>query len=134
MGPSNFCTALNIIYYPTIYCIDIRVEHHVDLIKWKDENGVKRELRIYSKIAHKWEDIATRLGLGGEISAIKQDSQYQTSLCIKTVFKKWFENATRLPNAKYYPKSWQGLIKLLNDVELGEVAKELERALSSQTV
>jgi SUMO ligase MMS21 Smc5/6 complex component len=31
------------------------VEHHfVDLIKWKDENEVKRELRIYSKIAHRW--------------------------------------------------------------------------------
>jgi hypothetical protein len=106
----------------------------MDLIKWKDENGVERELRIFSKIGHKWEDIATRLGLGGEISAIKQDSHYQTSLCIKVLFKKWFENATRLPNARDYPKSWRGLINLLNDVQLGEVAKELERALSSQTV
>ena len=34
----------------------------VDLIKWEDENGVKRELRIYSKIAHKWRQIATQLG------------------------------------------------------------------------
>jgi maltose-binding protein MalE len=105
----------------------------LDLIKWKDENGVERELRIYSKIGHKWEDIATRLCLEkGEISMIKQDSHYQTYPCIKAVFKKWFENATYLPNARDYPKSWQGLITLLNDVELGEVAKELERALSSQ--
>jgi hypothetical protein len=105
----------------------------LDLIKWKDENGVERELRIYSKIGLKWEDVATRLGLGGEISAIKQDSHYQTLPCIKALFKKWFENATRLPNAKDYPKSWHGLIKLLNDVQLGEVAEELKRALSSQT-
>ena len=40
------------------------VEHHfVGLIKWEGENGVERELRIYSKIAHKWKQIATQLGL-----------------------------------------------------------------------
>ena len=33
-----------------------------------------------------------------------------------------------------YPKSWQGLINLLKDAALGEVARELERALSSPKV
>ena len=31
-----------------------------------------------------------------------------------------------------YPKSWQGLINLLEDAELGEVAEELKRALAEQ--
>jgi hypothetical protein len=30
-----------------------------------------------------------------------------------------------------YPKSWEGLINLLEDAELGEVAEELKKALSS---
>jgi hypothetical protein len=92
---------------------------------------LKKELRIYSKITHKWKEIASLLlGLEqGEISTIEHDHRQEYS-CITAVLGRWFENA---PNARDYPKSWHGLIKLLNDVELGEVAKELERALSSPT-
>ena len=108
------------------------VEHHfVDLIKWEDESETKRDLRIYSKIAHKWKQIATRLGFElGEIESV--DADYRTSYHrITTVLGRWFENAKSLPNASRYPKSWQGLINLLEDVELGEVAEELKKALSS---
>ena len=112
---------------------DLRdVEHRfVDLIKWEDENRDKRELRIYSKIAHKWRQIATQLGFElGEIESI--DADYCTSYCrITVVLGRWFENAKNLLNASRYPKSWQGLINLLEDAELGEVAEELKRALSS---
>jgi hypothetical protein len=65
----------------------------------------------------------------GEISTIEHDHRQEYS-CITAVFGRWFENA---PNARDYPKSWQGLIKLLKDVELGQVAEELKKALSSQT-
>ena len=108
------------------------VEHRfVDLIKWEDENGVERELRIYSKIAHKWRQIATRLGFElGEIESI--DADYRTSYSrITAVLGRWFENANNLPNGSRYPKSWQGLINLLKDAELGEVAGELKKVLSS---
>ena len=43
----------------------------------------------------------------------------------------WFENAKNLSNASRYPKSWQGLINLLEDAGLGEVAEDLKRALAS---
>ena len=92
---------------------------------------MKRELRIYSKIAHKWRQVATQLGFElGEIESI--DADYRTRYSrITAVFRQWFENAKNLPNASRYPKSWQGLINLLEDAELGEVAEELKRALSS---
>ena len=108
------------------------VKHRfLDLIKWEDENGVKRELRIYSKIAHKWRQIATRLGFElGEIESI-EENHHRNSARITAVLRQWFENAKNLPNGSRYPKSWQGLINLLEDTELGEVAGELERALSS---
>ena len=108
------------------------VEHRfVDLIKWEDENGVTRELRIYSKIAHKWRQIATQLGFErGEIDSIEVNHR-RNSACITAVLRRWFENAKNLPNGSRYPKSWQGLINLLEDAELGEVAGELKRALSS---
>ena len=108
------------------------VEHHfVDLIKWENENGVKRELRIYSKIAHKWRQIATRLGFElGEIESV-EENHHRNDSRITAVLRRWFENARSLPNAGRYPKSWQGLINLLEDAELGEVGEELKKALSS---
>ena len=108
------------------------VEHHfVDLIKWEDENGVKRELRIYSKIAHRWRQVATRLGFElGEIESV-EENHHRNDSRITAVLRQWFENARSLPNAGRYPKSWQGLINLLEDAELGEVAEKLKKALSS---
>ena len=108
------------------------VEHRfMHVIEWKDENGVEREFRIYSKIAHKWREIATQLGLQQEeIESI--DSDYCTSYCcITIVLGRWLENARNLPNASRYPKSWQGLISLLEDTKLYDVVGELKRALSS---
>ena len=105
----------------------------LDLIKWEDENGKEREFRIYSEIGHKWREIATRLGLKpGVISSI-EDEHRQISSRIAAVLQKWSENANSLRNAKDYPKSWEGLINLLKDVQLGEVAADLKKALSSHT-
>ena len=104
----------------------------VDLIKWEDENGVKREFRIYSKIAHKWRQIATLLGFEpGEIESIRKNNPFDDRDRVAVMLGRWFDNAKNLPNASRYPKSWQGLINLLEDAELGEVAEELKRALSS---
>ena len=121
-----------------LYFIDFSdlpsVQHHfLELIKWKDEDGVEKKLRIYSEIAHKWRQIASLMGLEpGQISAIEHD-RHETASCVTGVLQRWFEYAGQLPNAKDYPKSWRGLINLLKDAELGEIAKELKKALTSQT-
>ena len=92
---------------------------------------MKRELRIYPKIAHKWRQVATWLGLElGEIESINANYRINYSR-ISAVFRQWFDNARNLPNSSKYPISWQGLINLLEDTELDEVAQELQRALDS---
>ena len=113
--------------------LDIPVQHHyLGLLKWKDENGTIKELKIYSRVAHKWNQVATLLGFDhGQIESIKNNPPFNDLDRVQTVFRQWFENATKLPNASKYPKSWQGLINLLEDVELSEVAKELCRALAN---
>ena len=52
---THFDTSVDSSYFTNLRDIE---HHFVDLIKWEDENGVQRELRIYSKIAHKWSEIA----------------------------------------------------------------------------
>ena len=103
----------------------------MDLIKWENDSGIVRELRIYSKVAHKWKQIATRLGFElGEIESV-EENHHRNDSRITAVLRRWFENARNLPNANRYPKSWHGLINLLEEAELGEVAEEVKRALSS---
>ena len=109
------------------------VEHYfLDQIKWENENGDIKVLKIYSKIAHKWSQIATRLGFNlGEIHSIRKNYPFDDRDRVTAVLRLWFDNAKNLPNVSSYPKSWPGLIKLLEDAELGEVANELHTALLS---
>lgn len=101
-------------------------------MNWEDESRTIRSFKLYDKIAHKWNRIATRLGFElGEINSIESNYPHSDYKRVTAVFEVWFENAIGLPNADKYPKSWHGLINLLQDAELGEVATELYTALSS---
>ena len=104
----------------------------MDLIKWEDKDGVVKQLRIYTKIAHKWKQIATRLGFElGEIDSIRRNYPFDDHDRVMAVLSQWFDNAKNLPNASRYPRSWLGLINLVEDAEIGEVTEELRTALFS---
>ena len=45
---------------------------------------------------------------------------------INAVFSHWLEHPT-----EYYPVSWEGLSRLLDDAELGQVALDLNQALGN---
>ena len=104
----------------------------LDLIRW---NGDKRELRIYSMTAASWRMIARKLGLEvrtpGCIDNIARRHFNDNNECVREVFGKWLENAVGLPNASQFPKSWEGLLNLLTESELGEVATMLRIALTA---
>ena len=104
----------------------------LDLITW---DGGKRKLRVYAKTAKNWKSIARKLGLEDESPGyIKNTAQRHFNddqECVTEVFGKWLENAVGLPNADQFPKSWEGLLNLLNESELGEVAKELRTAIEA---
>ena len=78
-------------------------------------------------ICHKWEEIGCLLEIplsllhGWEAKNLKDPLK-----CTNTVLCHWLENPT-----DYYPNSWEGLDRLLNDAELGQVASDLKRALAN---
>lgn len=105
----------------------------MDLIKWEDENGAPQEIRVFSKVAHKWSLMASTLGFSpGEIDSIRRSHPNSDYDCVTTMLGQWFDDAVSLPYAQIYPKSWQGLIKLMEDSQVGEVAKELNTVLCSR--
>ena len=79
--------------------------------------------------------IARNLGLEDEepgcINEIAKRRSNSNIECVREVFGKWIENAVGLPNTDQFPKSWDGLLNLLNASELGEVAKELRTAIEA---
>ncbi len=112
------------------------VEHHLlDLIEWKsDHKGKLKMVKVYLSSAHHWEKIACRLGIEYErIEDIRRQGVGHSEVehHITKVFQCWLDDAINLPNASKYPKTWTGLIALLNDSNCGELASKLKDALQS---
>ena len=112
------------------------VTHHLlDLIEWRSNHkGKIKKIKIYSSSAQHWETIACRLGIKRErIVDIKRQGvgRSEIDFHIVEVLRIWLDNAINLPHADKYSKTWNGLITLLNDSSLGELASKLENALQS---
>ena len=95
------------------------------LIKYMDKRGQKKELRIKKLICYKWKEIGTLLEIeSSSLNAWEMTYNRNVFECIDLVLNHWFEH-----EPDDYPVSWDGLKKLLEDVELCQVAKELDLAL-----
>ena len=105
----------------------------LDEMKWETASGGQKTISIYQEAAHKWKKLATKLGLGeGEIDGIESEKRGKAIDCVRSVFGRWLENAQRMKHCDQYPKSWEGLMALLGDSELAELAKKVEEALKSK--
>ena len=65
-----------------------------------------------------------------ELDTIKEDSSKGRDR-VTTVFGHLFDNANNLPNSHLYPKTWDGLIALLDASGLGDIAEKVREALSA---
>ena len=92
---------------------------HIILIKYRVHNEEKA-LRLIQVIQHKWYDIGTLLGV--PVSTI--DSRNTNREKCQDALRMWMERGSQR-----YPVGWGGLIKVLQDVEMGVVAEELRDAL-----
>ena len=104
-------------------------------LEWTDlGTGERKNVSVYKKVAWRWSNVATNLGLEpGEIESIRRN-HFSDDERVTDVFGRWFDDAKNLPNSKKYPKKWSGLIRLLNDSELGQLSEEVKTALSSGAV
>ena len=92
------------------------------LIKYQVRNEEK-EFRLIQMIQNQWYDIGTLLGVPMNMI----DSRKTNEEKCRDVLKKWMERGSQK-----YPVDWDGLIKVLQDVQMGVVAQELEEALEHE--
>ena len=100
------------------------------MIEWKEasDSDTVVKVTVYKTAEGKWDKIAELLDLNPD--SILQD-RHDNHGRVTKVFREWLENANQLPNNKKYPLKWSGLIRLLRDSELGQLAEDLRCALAA---
>ena len=90
--------------------------------------GEEKRVRIISSASHKWKDIASLIcDDANKTSVLEKKYQNEPNECLRQVFIDNFINK----KPQDYPQNWNGIIELLNDVELEVLANEVKNALSS---
>ena len=101
---------------------------YLSLLKWKDECGKEQRLRLVEKVSCKWLEFG--LAVRVDMNCLKSwERQYRedANRCWLEVMGHWL-NAGGTDN---YPTTWEGLCKLLTDMDYGTVSSLLKEALLS---
>lgn len=105
-------------------------QNNLILIKWKNEKGEDKELRLKQSMCNEWKNIGFRLNIDNAVlQSWETKYHYDPQECINPVLSHWLDKPT-----DEYPVSWKGLCCLLEDVQLSQLANELEEALKNSQV
>ena len=87
--------------------------------------GIDKTIRVIEQVASKWEEVATRLHFEGhDIKNIKRNHTDCVEAC-RTMFMEWLEKKGRRP------KTWNTLIKVLEEAAFSEIATDLKLVLEN---
>ena len=89
---------------------------------------------VIQKTAYQWRTVATLLSVEPTVieSIANPGSGKTPEQCLCDVFNKYWSSDGSEGTKEEYPRTWRGLYTLLEDAELGEVADDLSKALSSE--
>ena len=114
----------------------ICLEYNVDItnaylgrMEWI-EDGQEKVVRIYNESKNMWRQIGENLGIND--ADLNGFEELVLDNRVRKVLGKWQENACGLPHSDKYPKTWRGLLKLLKDSDLKELAENVHKALLQQ--
>ena len=97
------------------------------ILKYTDEEGEKKKIRIISEASHQWKNIASLLCSDANItSVLEQKWRGDPNECLKATFIDNFINK----KPENYSQDWDGMIELLADVGLETLAENVKYALS----
>ena len=79
---------------------------------------------MINRTASVWEKVATRLHFKGHDILTIRRNEHQTEDACRTMFIEWLEGKGRTPI------TWETVIKVLEEVELAEVAEDLKNIIT----
>ena len=94
------------------------------VLKWKNENGDTKRLKILEEICPHWKEIGDLLGLHtSRIKAIEKNRQ-EVEDCCRDVITDWLES-----DVLDYPATWKDFIVLLEDIDLNSLVERIKIAI-----
>ena len=90
-------------------------------------------LRLIETLSSKWVKAADLLGMSrGRIEIILEDNRGRSiEYCCHAVMNHWLYDD---PHKYPYPRSWEGMCKLLRDMNLNGVANRLQEVISKLNI
>ena len=96
------------------------------VLKYVDK-GEEKKVRIINEASHKWKDIVSLIcSDANRIRVLEQLYRGDPTECLRQAFVENFIDK----KPQKYSKDWNGLIELLNDVDLETLAEKVQQALS----
>ena len=95
------------------------------ILKYTDK-GKHHKLRIIKEASHKWKDIASLISGDVNLTITLEDKcRGDSNECLKRTFIDYFINK----KPQRHAQNWNGLIELLDDVDLETLAEKVKHAL-----
>jgi hypothetical protein len=92
--------------------------------------GVRKKLEIIDSACHKWKDIASLICSDANIlTVLEMKYPRDPKECLRQVFIHNFIEG----KPQRYSQDWNGLIELLDDIELEKLAEELRYVISLES-
>ena len=108
-----------------MYADEIPTLNELLILKYMDK-GEKKKLRIIREAKHKWKNIANIIcGDINVTTVLEQQYRGDAEECLKQIFIQNFINK----KPQRYAQDWNGLIELLDDVDLETLAENVNQAL-----
>ena len=101
------------------------------LLKWTDSKNEKHRIQIISELSPKWSDISDLLGFSPALTQQIELNYHRVQDRCKEVMRLWLSSEE---GAYRYPTTWEGLIELLEDIELSSLASDIQEVVCQNTL
>ena len=92
-----------------------------------NDSGEQRRFSVIEQIQDKWESIGILLGFQRpELDTVQQQYNRDAIKCLTHITEKWIRKSSKVDR---YNATWDGLAKLLRDIDELPMANELDKLL-----
>ncbi len=101
------------------------------LLKWTDSKNEKHRIQIISELSPKWSDISDLLGFSPALTQQIELNYHRVQDRCKEVMRLWLSSEEGVYR---YSTTWEGLIELLEDIELSSLASDIQEVVCQNTL